>query len=261
MFDTHLYHVSLGEKENGYRKYFHYLSESLEFAEHGQIYLLVQIDDYFHADILAKEMFDAFKSTYYQDLDQEPLVSLEDSLKELNHLIESKIQNDRIAISAVAAAVDGEKMYVSSVGQAELYLYRDQQLLPVLENIEVPESFGYVSSGFLEDTDTVFFATKPLLDVISFENFSRIFATPSPMVQKLHTFKEVVQPAEDSSMDMLVLECFIDDYDDSVMSEYFQKGKEWFSRFTEASGSIEIPDHHKEKAANMASEIGSGVTK
>lgn len=125
MFHTDLYHLSFGDSLDQYRQYFHYVSDAVEFADHGQIYLLVQIQNSFHGQDIAQDVFDAFKSTYFSDLDQDSFHSFEDSLKEMNSVLaRAKIEEQDIVISAISAVMQGDTLFVSHVGKAEAYLYR-----------------------------------------------------------------------------------------------------------------------------------------
>lgn len=224
MLYTDLYHLSLGEKAGSYRNYFHYLSDSKDLADHGQIALLIDIQSHFQGEDLAKDIFNSFKASFYQDLGQDAFHSLEQSLKEMNEVARKGLQAAPDAhMSAIAIAIEGNTVHAANLGASELFLCRNFHCMPVMEPQDSGK-FTSISSGELIPNDLLLLSTNEIESLVSKENLDRLLQSEGDIEQKLHTLKDWAHETPDKQgLDMLFIACSGEEEPSASFHENFPK--------------------------------------
>lgn len=150
----------------------------------GRIYMALEIlNNQAEAEDIGEAIFANFKQKFYEDVKGDPFERFEVALKEANVTIET-LKEEKVSRFignlnvALAAVVDGI-LYLSTTGDAEVYLIRKRFVSVVSEGIaeeSSKETFVNVANGTLEPGDRVVLASTRLLRYITKTELGRVFS-------------------------------------------------------------------------------------
>ncbi|MBI2638827.1 hypothetical protein HYW83_04530 [Candidatus Peregrinibacteria bacterium] len=156
----------------------------LENYSYEKIYMALEIlNNQAEAEDIGEVIFANFKQKFYESTNGDPYQRFEEALKEVNRAIETLkeekvshfIGNLNIAIGAVVE----DTLYLSTVGDAEVYLVRKKFVSAISEGLaeeSKKETFVNIANGTLEPFDRIVFSSTRLLRYITKGELGRIFS-------------------------------------------------------------------------------------
>lgn len=163
----------------------------------GKIFINLEIQNNpVDAEMIGETIFDAIRKTFYVDLDQDPYVRFEDSIRAVNKALtalrEEKVSKYLGNLNVLIAVIVGETLYLTQTGEAEAYLIRRRLCSTISEGLNDEnenEMFTNIASGSLDSGDFVIFSSTRLLRYISKNDLSRT-CSPHNLVTSLGELKE-----------------------------------------------------------------------
>lgn len=183
-YDSEFIFIGKGD-ESFLENYSYELSEDPD-GSGGRIFMALEIlNNQAEAEDLGEAIFANFKQKFYEDLNTDAFDRFEAALKAANSVIETLkeekvsrfIGNLNIAIGAVT---DGN-LYISTTGDAEVYLIRKRFVSIVSEGLAGEsnnETFVNIANGTFEGADRVVFSSSRLLRYITKAELGKIFSDP-----------------------------------------------------------------------------------
>ncbi|MGL5830915.1 MAG: hypothetical protein ACRCZE_02080, partial [Candidatus Altimarinota bacterium] len=163
-----------GSNEGGFVENYAYdLGEGNEHG--GKIFINIDIQqNKVDADKVAEVIFDSMRRGFFTNLDSDPYERFEDALKEVNRALNA-FRQDRDddflgKLNVIIAAMVGEQVFLTQVGEAEAYLIRKRFATIISDDLDESsdkEVFTNIASGELEAGDFVLLASTRLLRYIS----------------------------------------------------------------------------------------------
>ncbi|MBU1445819.1 hypothetical protein KKD70_00985 [Patescibacteria group bacterium] len=192
----------VGKEEGSFLENYAYdLGEGEESA--GQLFVTVEIQNNpADAEMIAETIFDSARKIFFSDLERDPYLRFEDSLKEVNTAIQSfkaeTVSNFIGNLHVVLAVTVGDELHISQTGDAEAYLIRKRYCSVISEGLsdrtkENEETFSNIASGTLEPGDFVVVGTTRLLRYISKSDFIGILKSQD-LITSLEDLKDALAP-------------------------------------------------------------------
>ncbi len=171
----------VGKEEGSFVENYAYdLGESGEHS--GKIFINLEIQNNpAEAEMIGETIFDTVRKTFFVDLEKDPYVRFEDSVKAIN-LALNAIRNSKASryignMNVILAAIVENNLYLTQCGEAEAYLVRKRLLTVVSDGLGEDGStdfFTNIASGTLEVGDFVLFNTTRLLRYIAKNDLAKI---------------------------------------------------------------------------------------
>jgi len=193
-----------------------YIYEPADFFEkqYGTLFFVIEIASPDPQVLTIGDLIiEVLKEEYYADLDRDPLVSFEISLKAVNKNLADLASSGQTSwlnkINAICACLNNRTLHLTQVGNAEAYLLRNHILTHISEGLYKPgdkidplKTFVNIASGDLEPEDKVLLSTPGLFYSTSLENIKRtlIENKPSKAVKKLSEFLKEEEDALGTSL-------------------------------------------------------------
>ncbi|MEK7524065.1 MAG: hypothetical protein AAB588_03455 [Patescibacteria group bacterium] len=187
-YDSEFIFIGRGD-ESFLENYSYELSDDAD-GSGGKIYMSLEIlNNQAEAEDIGEAIFANFKQVFYGEMNKEPFERFEAALKAANQTIETLkeekvsrfVGNLNIALGAIA---DGT-LYLSTTGDAEVYLVRKRFVSIVSEGLaedSKKETFVNVANGTLEPHDRVVFSSTRLLRYITKGEMGKIFSDASSQI-------------------------------------------------------------------------------
>lgn len=167
----------------------------------AQIFACVEIQNNpVDAEVIGETLFEAFKKSFFpQKAQKDPYLRFENSLKEINRVIdgfrEAKSSGHIGRLHIIVAAVSEDNLFLSQTGDSEAYLIRKHFVSSISEGLydsDSRETFTSIANGHLESGDFLLFASTRLLRYISKSNLTRIIQPD--VVRTLNELRDSVAP-------------------------------------------------------------------
>jgi len=158
----------------------------------GTLYFLIEINSpWFPATQVGQRIIELVTETYYKtNNSKNPEETLENALKKVNlHLAEmaQSDQKDWVGkLNAIIALIINKKIFIANTGNAQAYLFRNNNFSQILEsNNEIPapiKTFSSLVSGDFKLSDKILLCNNYLIDQIPFHNIRQIINDFDPVV-------------------------------------------------------------------------------
>lgn len=150
----------------------------------GEIFMTLEIlNNQADAEDIGEAIFANFKQKFYEDLIAEPYDRFEEALKVINGVIatlrEEKVSHFIGNLNIALAAVVQDNLFLSTTGDAEVYLVRKRFVSIISEGLSEDspkETFVNIGSGILEPSDRVLFSSSRLLRYITKAELGKILS-------------------------------------------------------------------------------------
>lgn len=165
----------------------------------AQIFVCLEIQNNpAEAEVIGETLFEAFKKSFFSQKHQkDPYLRFENSLKEINHVVdgfrEAKSSGHVGRLHIVVAAISEDNLFLSQTGDSEAYLIRKHFVSSISEGLydtDSKETFTSIANGHLEPGDFLLFASTRLLRYISKTNLARLIQ--SDVVRTLSDLRDSV---------------------------------------------------------------------
>lgn len=151
-----------------------------------------------YLNVLGKEILDTLEQEFFT-LETKDL----ESIKQAVETTSSKIPHE-ISCSFVITVIIENILYIYILGNGKVTLRRDEKLGTLLEaNDQKPDSLK-VSSGFLQENDTVILQTKQFSDVISIDTLSEFLDNLTP-AEASESLAPLVHEKEDGGAASIII--------------------------------------------------------
>lgn len=163
----------------------------------GKIFINLEIQNNpVDAEMIGETIFDALRKTFYVDLDQDPYVRFEESIRAVNNAL-VQLRDEKVSkyignLNVIISVIVGNILYLTQTGEAEAYMIRRRLSSTISEGLNEEtenEMFTNIASGSLEPGDFVVFSSTRLLRYISKNDLSRI-CSGNHLVSSLGELKE-----------------------------------------------------------------------
>lgn len=158
----------------------------LENYSYEKIYMTLEIlNNQAEAEDIGEAIFANFKQRFYESANADPYQRFEEALKDANRTIET-LKEEKVSRFignlniAIGALIEGT-LYISTVGDAEVYLVRKKFVSAISEGLAEEsknETFVNIANGTLEPFDRIVFSSTRLLRYITKGELGRIFSNP-----------------------------------------------------------------------------------
>jgi hypothetical protein len=160
-------------------------------AKLGSLYLVLEtINHSERATEVTDAVSTAIRKEYFRDPNRNMYDSLEEALKQANHVLSDYVQQGEIDwvenFHAAACAFSGQNVHISRVGDAELLLIRKGRLTDIGEGLSDPNlrrphhAFTSVASGTVAENDVLLLATPQLSQLIPNERLNHTVSSKTP---------------------------------------------------------------------------------
>ncbi|MBI4948477.1 hypothetical protein HY844_02930 [Candidatus Berkelbacteria bacterium] len=146
-----------------------FVNSTLVLGKEVQLISIVEIKNAYHpARTSGMEIVQSFSRYFIRSTHQSTLTKFEDALKGCNTIIESAIKTLDSPINCAVLAISGNDVYLSTLGNAKIYLRRDGRLNQVSARIQEAEhgQFASVTNGEIIKGDWVFMANEELVNYL-----------------------------------------------------------------------------------------------
>jgi hypothetical protein len=134
-----------------------YKPQSREIREtHGEIFATICLKGPkdFSLPTAGNMLLDRFHEAYFENKTDKVLIALEKALLETGKYLQKILENDSAAdigidLNLIAMVINGDVIYVSSLGKGKLYAYRDNELTDLSEALRDPTGEGLVREASL----------------------------------------------------------------------------------------------------------------
>lgn len=166
----------------------------------GKIYMALEIlNNQAEAEDIGEAIFAVFKQKFYERQEAEPFERFEEALKEVNATIET-LKEEKVSrfignLNVALGAVAGDTLYISTTGDAEVYLVRKRFVSIVSEGLaeeSKKETFVNIANGSLEPEDRVIFSSSRLLRYITKGELGKIFGSSGTMGSALVELQDFI---------------------------------------------------------------------
>ncbi|MDP2624573.1 MAG: hypothetical protein Q8P27_00120, partial [Candidatus Peregrinibacteria bacterium] len=149
---------------------------------------------------LGDAIFDTMKNYFFHELDRDANDRFEDTLKEVNHLVqekEKKVGESLVGkIDAISAVISADTLFLSQRGNAEAYLARRRFVSDLTEGLCDPknqeELFSNIASGELVSGDSVLLSSTRLLRYITKADLGRLMSEEPKLGRALDAIGDAV---------------------------------------------------------------------
>lgn len=175
--------IFIGKGDESFLENYSYeLSEDPD-GSGGKIFMALEIlNNPAEAEDIGEAIFANFKQKFYEDQQADPYQRFEEALKAANVTAETLkeekasrfIGNFNVALCAIV----GGSLYLSTTGDAEVYLVRKRFISVISEGLSEEsdkELFVNIANGELEDSDSVIISSSRLLRYITKGELGKIF--------------------------------------------------------------------------------------
>lgn len=175
--------VFIGRGDESFLENYSYELSDDPGCKGGKIFMALEIlNNQAEAEDIGEAIFTNFKQKFYESVNEDVYVRFEEALKAANGVIETLkeekvsrfIGNLNISIGAIA----DETLYISSTGDADVYLVRKRFVSVVSEGLaedSKKDAFINIANGTLEPFDRVIFSSTRLLRYITKGELGRVF--------------------------------------------------------------------------------------
>jgi len=149
----------------------------------GHLFFAVEIlNNQAEAQEIGDQLFETFKTAFAESSYDDPYTHFEEALKKVNISIE-RLKEEKVSgfignLNIAAGAVIDNALYVSTVGDAEIYLVRKRFISIVSEGLSeesARDAFVNIANGPLEAGDIMLFSTSRLLRYVSKADLGKMF--------------------------------------------------------------------------------------
>lgn len=177
--------IFIGKGDESFLENYSYeLSEDPQ-AQGGKIFMALEIlNNPAEAEDIGEAIFANFKQKFYEDQQADPYQRFEEALKAANvtaeTLKEEKVSRFIGNFNVALCAVVGGVLYLSTAGDAEVYLVRKRFVSVISEGLSEEsdkELFVNIANGELEDSDSVIISSSRLLRYITKGELGKIFGS------------------------------------------------------------------------------------
>lgn len=191
----------------------------------GQIFITLEIQNNpLDAEDIAAAIFDTMQNVFFEEIDNDPYVRFENSLKAVN-LVLNEFKSMKTSgyignLNIIVAAIVGNTLYLSQSGDAEAYMIRKRFVSVISEGLNDDNSedvFNNIASGSIEQGDFVMFTSARMLRYISKSELGKYFSSSN-----LQMCLEDIKDAISTEMLGKVAICgmnFTQAYADEIMEE------------------------------------------
>ena len=186
-------------------------------ANLGSLYLVLEtVNLSEQATEVTDAVSTAIRKEYYRDPNRNMYDSLEEALKQANHVLSDYVQQGEVDwvenFHAAACAFYGQNVHISRVGDADLLLFRKGRLTDIGEGLSDPNlrrphhAFTSVASGTVAENDILVLATPQLSRLIPNDRLNHMVSskTPSELVGLLRTLLDDAR--ENTAFALLLLQ-------------------------------------------------------
>jgi len=186
-------------------------------AKLGSLYLVLETANLSEqATEVTDAVSTAIRKEYYRDPNRNMYESLEEALKQANHVLSDYVQQGEVDwvenFHAAACAFYGQNVHISRVGNAELLLIRKGRLTDIGEGLSDPNlrrphhAFTSVASGTVAENDVLLLATPQLSRLIPNDRLNHMVSskTPSEVVGMLRSLLDDAR--ENTAFALLLLQ-------------------------------------------------------
>ncbi len=150
----------------------------------GKIFINLEIQNNpADAETIGEVIFDTVRKVFFSDLEKDPYVRFEDSVKSVNKALhqmkEEKPSKYLGTLNVLIAAIAGNNLYITQTGEAEAYLIRRRLCSTISEGLTEEGSsdmFTNIASGSLEPNDLILLSSTRILRYISKTDLAKICA-------------------------------------------------------------------------------------
>jgi len=183
----------------------------------GKIFINLEIQQNAHdAEIIGEIIFDTMRKVFFADLENDPYVRFEESLKEINRALNAFRQernSDFLGkMNVVVAAIVGQTLLLTQTGEAEAYLIRRRFTTTISEGLDDADSkdiFSNIASGELESGDFIMFSSTRLLRYISKNDLGRLIG--NNLQTSLQSIKDFLSTEVLSKIALIGVNAFVVD--------------------------------------------------
>jgi hypothetical protein len=187
----------VGRDEDSFvENYCYDLGEGSEI--NGKIFINLEIQNNpAEAELIGETIFDTLRKSFFSDLEKDPYIRFEDSLKEINKILNT-ISQEKVSkhignLHVIIAAIVDNNLYLTQCGEAEAYLVRRRFCSVISEGLSDAQSqdyFNNIASGILENGDVVLLSSTRLLRYITKTDLAKITASNRNLVATLAELKD-----------------------------------------------------------------------
>jgi|GEM_PF-3307258 len=184
-------------------------------ASLGSLYLVLETVNFSErATEVIEAVATAIRKEYYRDPNRGMYDSLEEALKQANHVLSDYVEQGEADwvdnFHAAACAFYGENVHISRVGDAELLLARKGRLTDIGEglsdsNLRRPHhAFTSVASGTVTENDILLLATPQLSHLIPNDRLNHMVTNKTP-VEVVGLLRSLLDDSRESTAFALLL--------------------------------------------------------
>jgi hypothetical protein len=186
-------------------------------AKLGSLYLVLETTNNSEKSSEAIEAVStAIRKEYYRDPERELYDSMEEALKQANHVLSEYVDHGEVDLvdnfHAAACAFYGQNLHISRVGEAELLMARKGHLTDIGDglsdsNLRRPHhAFTNVASGAVSENDIILLATPQLTRLIPHDRLNHMLTgkTPGEVIGLLRSLLDDFR--EDTAFALLLLQ-------------------------------------------------------
>ncbi|MDO8512772.1 MAG: hypothetical protein Q7S57_05875 [bacterium] len=160
-------------------------------AKLGSLYLVLEtVNSSERASEVTDAVSIAIRKEYFRDPNRNMYDSLEEALKQANHVLSDYVEQGELDwvenFHAAACAFLGQNVHISRVGDAELLLVRKGRLTDIGEGLSDPNlrrphhAFTSVASGTVAENDVLLLATPQLSHLIPNDRLNHMVSSKTP---------------------------------------------------------------------------------
>lgn len=203
------------EPRQGFSTNFFYSWEDENPAHSAELYMNFSIEtSEIDAEEFAQELFEVMRHRFFQNFERDAHERFEETLNEVNKVAFDWREKKQVKffsnVHAVIGVVQGNELYLTQCGTAEVYLIRKRHLTVISEGLADHDKdrdslFVNVASGQLEDYDTVLFTTTRLLRYVSKNELAKMFMRDSSLASSFTSLRDAVEMELDHQANVLAL--------------------------------------------------------
>lgn len=174
--------IFIGKGDESFLENYSYELSADPAALQGKIFMALEIlNNMTEAEDIGEAVFANFKQKFFDSGATDPYERFEEALKAANQTIET-LKEEKVSrfignLNVTIGAVMNGNLYISTAGDAEVYLVRKRFVSVVSEGLAEDakgETFANIANGSLEPRDTVIFSSSRLLRYITKSELGRV---------------------------------------------------------------------------------------
>lgn len=180
--------IFLGKGDESFLENYSYELRDDPEGSAGKIFMALEIlNNQAEAEDIGEAIFENFKQKFYEEREAQAYQRFEEALKVANQVIET-LKEEKVSkfignLNIAVGTIVGDMLFISTTGDAEVYLVRKRFTSIVSEGLaedSSKETFINIANGALEPCDSVLFSSSRLLRYITKGELGKIFSNVGP---------------------------------------------------------------------------------